>query len=95
MAATIVMQQWGEATCNCPSHNFGEGFAPIGSDQLCTEIKDRTGRVVYVGDIVQRYPLSKYPYSWEVKFSSDEGFGLPDDISPDIEVIGHIYEDGS
>lgn len=47
---------------------------------------------IYVGDIVQRYPVSKYPHSWEVKFSTDEGFGLPEGITPDVEVIGNVYE---
>lgn len=92
-AGVIVAQEWGEATCSCPTHSFGQGFAPTGSDQRCTELKDRNKRVIYEGDIVQRYPLHKYPHSWDVKFTLDEGFGLSDSMTPDIEVIGHVYED--
>jgi len=92
IAATIVSQRWGEASCKCPTHEIGEGFAPIGTDQPCTEIMDRRGVKIYVGDILQRFPISKYPRSWEVGFTVDEGFGLPDDISPDVEIVGHVYD---
>lgn len=95
IAATIVSQRWGEASCKCPTHEIGEGFAPIGTDQPCAEIKDRRGQLIYVGDIVQRYPLYKYPHAWEIRLTSDEGFGFPDDITSDIEIVGNVYENKS
>lgn len=88
----ILGHRWGPQSCTCPTHGLSEGFAPIGPDQRSTEILDRKGRKIWEGDILQRFPMSKYPHSWEVKFSTDEGFGLPESISPDVAVIGNGYE---
>lgn len=88
---TITLSRWVQQ-CKCPSGNFGEGWGSIGPDQRDTGIQDRRGTKIYEGDILQRFPMTKYPYSWTVKFSTDEGFGLPKDISPDILVIGNSYE---
>ncbi len=48
---------WADKPCDCPTHEFGEGFGPCGPDQQFTGVVDRDGRQIFEGDILT------YPYA--------------------------------
>lgn len=97
-AGEVINSRWGErhAACKCPTHEFGEGFAPCGPDQRFTGLVDRRYVPIYEGDTVQRYPLHKYT-AFLVEWSRDEGWRLPSSepastIMIDFQVTGNLYE---
>lgn len=58
----------------------------------CTGKKDKTGKLIFEGDIVREYDEYGYVMIKEVVFLEDVMFGFNINVEFDYEIIGNIYE---
>lgn len=69
-------------------------FMKIETDKLiqCTGKKDKTGKLIFEGDIVREYDQYGYVKTKVVVFLEDVMFGFNINVEFDYEIIGNIYE---